>query len=193
MSSAQTNPHLLHSLLLTLKLSPFYSRFSVNHTGLESKQIKKIQKCKAAIPTPRSGTRSQKQNLNTQAIGGSRTVAKQKVSTLDSSAQLAFLSRNLVCSFDFLVAKQFFSWMGTANLLQQSSTIKNQFFCFEGVSLSYFCGPWVGNLFAFKEATHLKIFELLIRFWEPILGPVLVTLSRLFPLKGSKFNSELHN
>ena len=55
------------------------------------------------------------------------TVAEQKVSALDSSAQSAFLSRNLVCSFDFLVAEQFFSWMGTANLIQQSSTIsKNQ-------------------------------------------------------------------
>ena len=55
------------------------------------------------------------------------TVAKRKVSALDSSAQLAFLGRNLVYSFDFLVAEQFFNWMGTANLLQQSSTIsKNQ-------------------------------------------------------------------
>ena len=55
------------------------------------------------------------------------TVAEQKVSALDSSAQSAFLSRNLVCSFDFLVAEQFFNWMGTANLIQQSSTIsKNQ-------------------------------------------------------------------
>ena len=46
------------------------------------------------------------------------TVAKQKVSTFDSSAQLAFLSRNMVCSFDFLVAEQFLSWMGTTNMLQ---------------------------------------------------------------------------
>ena len=64
---------------------------------------------------PRGGTKSQKQDLKTQGFsalfGGSRTVAKQKVSTLDSSAQLAFLSRNLVCSFDFLVAEQFFSWI----------------------------------------------------------------------------------
>ena len=71
---------------------------------------------------PRGGTRSPKQGLKTQgfpaSFGGSRTVTEQKVSALDSNAQLTFLSRNLVCSCDFLVAEQFFSWMGTANLLQ---------------------------------------------------------------------------
>ena len=76
---------------------------------------------------PRGGTRSQKKGLKTQgfpaSFEGGLTVAKQKVSALDSSARFAFLSRNLVCSFDFLVTEQFFSWMGTVNLLQQSSTI----------------------------------------------------------------------
>ena len=83
---------------------------------------------------PRGGARSQKQGLKTQgfpaSFGGSRTVAKRKVSALDLSAQLAFLSRNLICSFDFLVAEQFFSWMGTAicsNNLQPSQRINNFF------------------------------------------------------------------
>ena len=61
---------------------------------------------------------------------------KNKASNL--SAQLAFLRRNLVCSFDFRsIAEQFFSWMDIDSLLQQSLTIsKNQF-------IFLLCAGWV--------------------------------------------------
>ena len=144
---------------------------------------------------PRGGARSQKQGLKTQgfpaSFGGSRTVAKRKVSALDLSAQLAFLSRNLVCSFDFLVAEQFFSWMGTANLLQQSSTIsKNQKnFLLRGCK--YFRGHWVGNLFALEGGNAFEKYSNFwsgfgSQFWDPFLG----TLSCHFSFQGPKIDPQ---
>ena len=48
------------------------------------------------------------------------TIYNRKILLLNLSVQVAFWSRNLVCSYDFLIAEQFFNWMDTDCLLQQS-------------------------------------------------------------------------
>ena len=84
--------------------------------------------------------------------------------------------------------------MGTANLLQQSSTISKESINFRLRGCKFFLFLWALGWQPFcswRRQRIWKIFELLIRFWEPILGPVLVTLSCLFSFKGPKF--ELQN
>ena len=96
------------------------------------------------------------------------------------SIQLAFLSRNLVCSFDFRsIAEQFFSWMDADSLLQQFfNHLKESvyFSALRGVGFSCFGGPWVGNLFSWRmqwECSNFQIFRpnFGVHFWGSILGP----------------------
>ena len=100
------------------------------------------------------------------------------------SIQLAFLSRNLVCSFDFRsIAEQFFSWMDADSLLQQFfNHLKESvyFSALRGVGFSCFGGPWVGNLFSWRmqwECSNFQIFRpnFGVHFWGSILGPWKVT------------------
>ena len=82
----------------------------------------------------------------------------RKIQLLNLSVQLAFWSRNLVCSSDFLIAEQFCSWMDTDCLLQQSfDHFKEQlFFCFEGWVFLILVGPRLTTFLLLKEATHSK-------------------------------------
>ena len=64
----------------------------------------------------------------------------------------------MVCSYDFLIAEQFFNWMDTDCLLQQSfDHLKEQlFFCFEGWVFLILVGPRLATFLLLKEATRSK-------------------------------------
>ena len=98
----------------------------------------------------------------------------------------------MVCSYDFLIAEQFFNWMDTDCLLQQSfDHLKEQlFFCFEGWVFLILVGPRLATFLLLKEATRSKNIQTFGQVLGPVLGPILGTLFVIFSFQGPKIEPQ---